>query len=313
MLRATLFIVLFLTSISVATAATITEYKGIFRPGLDREGGLRVAIREFKKDGEPALLLVNPNDLSTCVAKRGELDASRPVPEDKLSTTPYIKSLRRFTKPSGLLQNHGARRSEQPVNGLFMTIDMCPSVRPFEQAFFESLMALPQGREGAVPVAVAMTGAWLKNHPKELSWLKEQQQKGRLTITWVNHSLNHPYNPKERLERTFLLTPGTDFDNEVLATEKLLLENGLLPAPFFRFPGLVSDDSLVKRLGELGLIPLGSDAWLAKGETPKMGSFILVHGNGNEPQGIRRFPPLLQQMKDFHLLPLTSAFVPAGR
>jgi hypothetical protein len=162
-----------------------------------------------------------------------------------------------------------------------------------------------------VPVAVAITGAWLRKHPAELSWLGEQVAGRHLEITWVNHSLTHPYDPKVPLNKTFLLTPGTDFQREVLETEQLLLENGLTPSAFFRFPGLVADGTLLEKLRELSLIPLGADAWLAKGEAPTSGSFILVHGNGNEPAGIRKLMPLLQH-HDLRLLPLRQAFAPAA-
>ena len=53
-----------------------------------------------------------------------------------------------------------------------------------------------------------------------------------------------------------------------------------------------ADADALGRLGEqldgLGLIPLGSDAWLAKNEWPREGSIVLVHANGNEPLGVRR-------------------------
>ena len=94
----------------------------------------------------------------------------------------------------------------------------------------------------------------------------------------------------------------------MLATEQLLIENGLTPSPFFRFPGLVADAGLLTRLRQLWLIPIGSDAWLAKGEVPVNGSFILVHGNGNEPQGVRKLLSLMHGRGFPRLLPLREAF-----
>jgi len=91
-----------------------------------------------------------------------------------------------------------------------------------------------------------------------------------------------------------LLEPGTDINYEVLETEKAMLKNGLLPSVFFRFPGLVSDQQLVDKIVGFGLIPIGSDAWLAKGQLPKSGSIVLIHGNGNEPIGVDDFIKLLK-------------------
>ncbi len=313
-MRVTIALLALLLTISATSrAAEISNYQSIFRPCYDKSGKLQIAIRQFSRAGRPSFLLVNPQTLATKIVTADQLQAGKTANTDELRDTPYLKALEQTTAPPYRLQNHGARRSDLKLSGLFMTIDMCPSQRPFEQEFFQRIMQLPQGKTEGVPVAIAMTGAWLNSHPKELNWLKEQESSGRLAITWVNHSLTHPYNPRERLERTFLLTPGIDFDQEVLATEQLLLANGLLPAPFFRFPGLVADGRLLQRLKEFGLIPLGSDAWLAKGESPQNGSFILVHGNGNEPQGIRKFPSLLEKLSNFHLLPLANAFTLAAK
>ena len=290
-----------------AAADTITGYTPIFRAGHDATGTLQIAIRRFQQNGLPRLLIVNPATLATATVKESELDFDRPAPPANLQATPYLRALDRHTAPPYRLQNHGARHADLPVEGFFLTVDMCPSGRPFEREFFATVSRLPQEKEGPVPMAISMSGRWLERHPKELAWLKEQVSAGRLAITWVNHSLTHPYDPKAPLEHNFLLKPGTDIEKELLATEVLLLENGLLPGPYFRFPGLVADGRLIRRLRELGLIPIGADAWLAKGETPGKGSFILVHGNGNEPSGIKKALVLFTS-GHLHFLPLAQAF-----
>jgi hypothetical protein len=309
------FFIILLTAIFLfiqaegAVAGTITGYTTIFQTCHDKTGTLQIAIRRFQRNGITQFLIVNPVILVTGVVSAKDLDFSEDIPPSTLQATPYLRALERFTAPPYRLQNHGAHRANQEVDGLFLTVDMCPSGRPFEREFFATVARLPQGKQGPVPVAVAMTGRWLQHHPKELAWLKEQVTTGRLAITWVNHSLTHPYNPSAPLERTFLLTPGTDLEREVLATEELLLENGLVPGPYFRFPGLVADGRLMDKLRALGLIPLGADAWLAKGEEPRAGSFILVHGNGNEPSGIKKALTLFSS-DHLHLLPLARAFTP---
>jgi hypothetical protein len=95
-----------------------------------------------------------------------------------------------------------------------------------------------------------------------------------------------------------LLAPGTDLDFEILGTEIALLQNGLMPSVFFRFPGLVSDNKIVTKITDFGLIPIGSDAWLAKGQQAQRGSIVLIHGNGNEPIGVNDFITLLKNKKD---------------
>jgi hypothetical protein len=94
-----------------------------------------------------------------------------------------------------------------------------------------------------------------------------------------------------------LLEPGTDLRYEILGTEIALLHHGFLSSVFFRFPGLVSDHQVVDSVISYGLIPIGSDAWLAKGQPVHQGSIVLIHGNGNEPVGIKDFIRLLQTEK----------------
>ena len=76
-----------------------------------------------------------------------------------------------------------------------------------------------------------------------------------------------------------------------------MLEHGLVPSIFFRFPGLISDREIVDEILAWGVVPIGSDAWLAIGQRPSQGSVILVHRNGNEPQGIRLFEKLLPALQ----------------
>jgi hypothetical protein len=284
-------------------AAAITKYQVLRLTVRDAAGRLQVAIRSFDCDGIPHLLLVDP--VSFLSHDVPAASVSRTPAESGILKTPYLRAVEKYTGSPYPLQNGGATRSGAPVKGEFLTTDLCPSKRPFEREMYDAVGAL--SKNGPVPVAICITGVWLVKHPEQLSYLKREVAAGRLKITWVNHSYHHSYEPKVPLAQNFVLTPGTDFMKEVLDLEQLLLAEGLTPSPFFRYPGLVSDRSTMLRLRELSLIPIGSDAWLAKGESPRNGSFVLVHGNGNEPKGIRLLMPMLKE-KALHLLPLQAAF-----
>ena len=286
-------------------AAQITEYRVIRQPVSDALGRPLVAIRSFNSDGVAHLLVVDPVNLISSDLPASQIKFSGASADAALGSTRFMKALDRYSSPPYRLQNGGATRAEAAVDGVFLTVDLCPSKRRFERELFEAAGAL--GKGAATPVAVAVSGVWLASHPDELSYLKAESEVGRLAITWVNHSYHHVYHPKMPLRQNFLLTPGTDFLSEVLDLERQLLALGLVPSPFFRFPGLVSDQATVMRLRELSLIPIGSDAWLAKGESPRKGSFILVHGNGNEPKGVRLLLPMLGN-NQLHLLALPAAF-----
>ena len=124
------------------------------------------------------------------------------------------------------------------------------------------------------------------------------EKQNKIKITWVNHTYNHHYDPKAPLNENFILSPGTDINFEILGTEIALLQHGLLPSVFFRFPGLVSNNKAVTAVTDFGIIPIGSDAWLAKGQQAANGSIVLIHGNGNEPLGVKDFIKLLQTEKE---------------
>ncbi|MCM0080091.1 polysaccharide deacetylase [Geomonas sp. Red32] len=289
----------------LAAGAEIGDYRVIKRPVADAAGKSYLAIRSFTSSGVPHLLVVDPATLASYDLPASSLRASTASLEGALGSTPYLRALERYTSGPHRLQNDGARRADRPSDGAYLTVDLCPSHRPFEKDIFDAAEALSKGRPA--PVALMISGLWLEKHPDEIAYLKREITARRLAVTWVNHSYHHTYEPKAPLAENFVLTPGTDFLHEVIDLEQRLLAAGLVPSPFFRYPGLVSDAATMKTLRELSLVPVGSDAWLAKGESPTRGSFILVHGNGNEPKGVKLLLPILKS-GHLKLLPLPEAF-----
>jgi hypothetical protein len=290
-----------------AAAAEISDYHPFVAP-CRVDGTLVASLRALRYDGIPSLLVIDPTTVKTRLVPAAAVSCDAPGDAELLAATPYGKGLRTLTAEPVALHNGGLRHGTVD-KGLFLTVDLCPSRhRELDRPLFIALRKLPQALHGPVPVAVAISGRWLETHPSEVSWLKGEEEQGRLAITWVNHSLTHPYQPGINDQDNFLLTKGVNLAEEVLATERLMLTNELLPSPFFRFPGLVADQRLMAELKTLGLMPLGSDAWLAKGEEPKSGSIILVHGNGNEPAGVLRFLSLVDKKGgELTLLPLNHA------
>lgn len=138
----------------------------------------------------------------------------------------------------------------------------------------------------------------MAEHPTDLDWILNLIKKNKISVEWINHSYHHRYNKELPLSRNFLLEKGTNIDKEILYTEIKMIKMGLVPPVFFRFPGLISDDDIFKEAISYRLIPIGTDAWLAKSETPTPGSIVLVHGNGNEPLGIKKLFELLQKEKE---------------
>jgi hypothetical protein len=255
-------------------------------------------LRKFDNYGKHYLLLVNPQTLDTRVDESNFYEVKEMTIAQArafFGTSPYLDALKKAEKASVMIQDAGIESGMPKETGISLTADLCPSHKPLDRRIFTDIIAEFKKVETPVPVALSITGIWMRDHQEDLEWLKQLQANHEIYVTWINHSFNHRVSLKAPLKENFLLQPGTDINYEVLETEKAMLRNGLLPSVFFRFPGLVSDQQLVFRITDFGLIPIGTDAWLAKGQAPQAGSIVLIHGNGNEPVGVNDFIALLKQ------------------
>jgi hypothetical protein len=283
------------------SAIEISNYQSCF--GIcnlkDDTGSFRIYLRKFVMDASEYLFTLDPHNLNTFLEKTSSLkkiEASTLTEIRKnYSNSKYIKALVSSEKRAAFLQNAGFTHFPQIKNGVILTADLCPSKLPIDKYFFKTIIDEFIKIQKTAPIALCVTGVWLENHMEDLKWLKTLEEKSLLSITWINHSYNHKFRKDLPLVNNFLLLTDANIENEVLDTEKKMLESGIMPSVFFRFPGLVSNRELFLKITGYGLIPIGSDAWLAKDERPKNGSIILVHANGNEPEGIIRLKELVQK------------------
>lgn len=274
----------------------ISNYHPFF--GESRYANEKVlVIRKLERNNQNYYLTVNPKTLVTALIPAKKLNVIA-IPFQKLlennATTPYGQALLAAQKQSFSIEDAGITHGAGNEKGITLTIDLCPSHKPLDRIIFTSLIAEFKKIEQPVPIGISITGRFLLTHAEDIRWLEELAKKEEISITWINHTYNHRYNPKTPLSQNFLLEPHTDINFEILGTEMALLQRGQTISPFFRFPGLVSDHELINKVTEFGLIPIGSDAWLAKGQPVHSGSIILIHGNGNEPLGVKDFIRLLQ-------------------
>ena len=281
----------FAIAAGAAHAAEVRDYRPVFQD-CHKADTVRLAIRRMEIDGTGMLLTVDPATLATSLEREQDWSCADTDDEHQKDTR-YIKAVRASGAahtPDVIVNGglvHGA------AAGSFVTGDLCPSHRPLDRAFLEKL----QAAGSPMPVALAISGLWLTRHQADFQWLREQERAGALSITWVDHSYHHQYEPGRPLPENFLLTPGTDMQAEILDTERLLIANGETPSVFFRFPGLISNQATTQVARADHLIVLGADAWLAKTGRAGPGGIILVHLNGNEPEGLRIFSTLLSAGK----------------
>lgn len=274
----------------------ISRYQ--FHIGVVTVGNQKVvSLREFMRDNKYFLLTANPVDLKTSLvpAKKGSHFQEGMSAIDKVFPhSVYVRALQTVRKHETSLQDAGIISTFPKENGIVLSIDLCPSEKPLEKIIFSTLMYDFKNSKQPIPVSVSITGHWMLNHKEDLNWLKFIQKRENFDITWVNHSYSHHYIKSLPLDMNFMLMKHTDVKNEVVKNEIMMLENGLTPSVFFRFPGLISNKALVNTISGYGLITIGSDAWLAKGQKPHQGSIVLIHGNGNEPYGVRLFLKFLK-------------------
>ena len=243
-----------------------------------------VSLRRFKLRGENYNWIVSQKTLQTAIIPEKCLQQCQPFNSN--SQNKYANILNDSTQVPSPNHNAGIQKAKEIVPAqaeAYLTVDLCPSSKKLQTEIFERIQS---GYMTNVPVALAVSGLWIKNHHEEFVYLLQLQSQKKINITWVNHSLTHPYDKTKGIEENFLLSPGVDFEREVLGNEYVMLSQGLVPSIFFRFPGLVSSDLLISKLKSWGLIPLGSNAWLGKGQKIKNGSVVLIHGNGNELSGL---------------------------
>ncbi|WP_316830937.1 polysaccharide deacetylase [Pedobacter aquatilis] len=294
-LRSCLALILICIKLSAQDFDNIKRYKVNFAIAISPSQKL-IALRSFVNNNQKYLLLVNPENLDTRIDlasnyKLSSLDYANVLAIFK--NTAFVKSLEDAAARELQLQNAGIDHAIPNEKGITLTIDLCPSHKSLDRIIFQSLFDEFKKIEQPAPLAISVSGKWMLKHGNDLDWLKSLVEKKELDITWVNHTYNHEVNNLP-LAENFLLATGTNLDIEVLENEKLMLKNGLIPSVFFRFPGLVSDKTIVDKIEAYGLIPIGSDAWLAKGQQPNAGSIVLIHGNGNEEIGVKDFIQLLK-------------------
>ena len=281
------------SALSLLQKSTIQSYRPVLKVCETAASQEVIQTRRMQADSHDLALIVDPISLKTKLVQQSCLRSCRDTAIDELaSQTHYGELIEESAKAPFLMENDGLNQSTTNP-GVLLTVDMCPSKNNMDVDFFAALEN--QAKIQKVSFAVAITDRWISQFPDSFLKLKNLQKNKNIELSWINHSATHPYKKGLKFSENFLLAKNIDMEKEVFTTEIRLLENQQLPSVFFRFPGLVSDRHWMLKLREWGLITLGSNAWLAKGEKPDSGSVILVHGNGNERRGIHEILRLFEQ------------------
>jgi len=294
--------IVFLVTVSASLWGAIENYHPTHQ-AITFQGKHYIALREFVEQDERFFLAV---DVDTLLVQRIKQFYAKP---NATRSSNYSNALKAGNSGPFPLRNDGVKEALFNTQEFFLSVDLCPSSKKgFEGRLFEELRTYQKG----FPVVICVSGTWIETHEEEFRSLLSMNRRGDLSITWCNHTNTHFYHPNVPLEHNFMLQAPESFEHEVLELEKILLERGTVPSIFFRFPGLISNQGLVERLNTLGLVALGAQSWIAKGEKPNKGGIILIHGNNNEPEGVRGFLKWLKRERGIRFLPIERV-VSAGQ
>lgn len=289
----------------------IAHYAVISLDCRERESGALVhAFRSLHVDGLPRYLVVNVETFESRLIDPTFVNCKDPTAASEVATSPYGEAAREATRPPFPIHNDGIHHAFGPVQGTFLTADLCPASKErFEYRLFDELEKISVKSGRPVSIALSVSGKWIRQHDLDFETIRRLRDMRKLDVTWVNHSDSHPYRKGQKYGQNFLLEPGVIPDQEIEGAEQELLRRGEVPSVFFRFPGLVSNRKWIEELGRHSLLPIGSDAWLATGQKPVSGSVILIHANGNEPEGVTKFLKQLPEIETLGpFLPLSSLF-----
>lgn len=286
---------------ALAAKVIVKEYSTITAGLYSEDKKLsRVALRKFFLNGRPYYLAVNPVTLDTELVPVGRYHAAKNslgYLRSAYNNLPYFRAMILAESNSSRMRNAGIIHIPRGGPGIVITADLCPAKMPLDRRIFTRLISDYGPAHKPIPLALALSGIWMDKHPDDVVWLRNLVIKNEFRITWINHTYHHAYYKRIPWWNNFLLDKKVKASDEIIHNEITLLESGLVPSVFFRFPGLISNKELFRQVTEYGLIPIGSDAWLGKKQWPENGSIILVHANGQEPAGIKRFLWLLGNKK----------------
>lgn len=236
---------------------------------------------------------------------------TKPASGDGTTWNEYSKWFIEEAGKEAALRRSDSKRLEKTVA---VTVDLCWSLRQSETRLFETLKQVARQSKKKIHPVMFISGRWLQQHPLEMHELIELSLEPNVEMIWGNHSWDHPKSGGFMNDY-----PPQQLREDTLRLEIALLEWGVTPTVYYRFPGLIHDRVRLAEILQLNLFPIDCDCWLAlvrqkdRGPFyyhPREGSIILVHGNGNEPAGIPLLQRWLEEHQDWELGHLREFLVP---
>ncbi|MCX7820151.1 MAG: polysaccharide deacetylase family protein [Brevinematales bacterium] len=232
---------------------------------------------------EKAFIGINPENLESILIKDTNFIDTEKI---YFENTPFIKIKRKFYNESNTIGEVNKKDSLFQDNAIvLLTTDLCPVEKSLDTNFYIAISELEQKISNKIPFFIFFSGRWIETHHSELEWIKSRG----FSFIACNHTYNHKI-IKENFSNSVL-------KDEIIKTELIMLNNGIIPSCFFRFPGLKYNKENLSVLYEMNLIPLSVNFWGGQKSFPKK-SILLVHSNGSVPIEVKKFIQFLKGIKN---------------
>jgi hypothetical protein len=175
-------------------------------------------------------------------------------------------------------------RRETNTNAL-LTTDLCPTKRLLNRDFYRAVAEMAPGGNTNLPFIIFFSGEWMVSHEDDLEWLRTNG----VRFIAGNHTFHHHIIAGK--------WPVEDFIADITNNEVTMIERGILPSCFFRFPGLTYGPEHIEALAKLNMLPLDCEMWMGQKDVPSW-PLILLHSNGNVDIEVRMFRKFLERYGD---------------
>ncbi len=274
---------------------------------VELQVGTEIYIRRtFLLEGEEWVLAAinGPANYSIAI-RREDLDESSDI--SSFDGTHLDRLFKRAHELAELEQGYCHGDREQLKGKVSLTSDLCWSIRPYEKEFYYELPNRSADGSQTVYCTQFISGRWLQQQPLAMADLLELEKEPSIDFIWGLHSWDHPKSG------IFMNAYAPEsLRGDTLHLEKILLEWGVVPEHFYRFPGLKHDETRLNEILAMSLLPVDCDSWVSGMHLDRPphrvpatnGSILLVHGNGNEARGISRFFEWLEEEPDWEFAPI---------
>jgi len=213
-------------------------------------------FREFERNDEKLFLGADLDSLETKILRQEDISYFEDYSQEAQTSKLY-----KLIHTKNPVKNFSG-------NGYTLMIELAEKVNK-KYKFERDLFLFLGTQKEAGHINVIVSNRWILEDKVNFRIIDSLIDKKKLNVVWITKVLD-----SEKLE------------NEILNTERLLLEQGQLPSIFFKVDG-DWNQNLAKKLQSFSLIPIEPSSILSKGGKIKKGSMVLVKGDGTESKYVK--------------------------